>query len=309
MINSILASLVPVFLVMILGFVAGLTKDVDNRNIGSLNAMVMDFALPAALFTAMAQTPRDAMAGQARVALVLLLAMVVIYALMFAIEMRSFRMGQQTSALLALTTSGPNVGSAGLPVIAALFSRSASVSVAIAVAVAAVVVTPLSLMLLEAASGRAQSTTAILRGALLQPIVIAPVCGLLVSLGGVSLPPLIDSALTLVGQGAAGASLFLTGLVLSAQSFRLDVNVGLGVAMKNVLQPALAGALAMLFLDNEEARVAVILAAIPSGAFGVLLAIRYGVPSGQIGTTLIASTVSSIVTLGAAIVLSEQIWR
>jgi malonate transporter and related proteins len=309
MINSILASLVPVFLVMILGFVAGLTKDVDNRNIGSLNAMVMDFALPAALFTAMAQTPREAMAGQARLALVLLLAMVVIYALTFAIEMRSFRMGQRTSALLALTTSGPNVGSAGLPVIAALFSRSASVSVAIAVAVAAVVVTPLSLMLVEAASGRARSTTAILRGALLQPIVIAPVCGLLVSLGGVSLPPLIDSALTLVGQGATGASLFLTGLVLSAQSFRLNVNVGLGVAMKNVLQPALAGALAMLFLDNEEARVAVILAAVPSGAFGVLLAIRYGVPSGQIGTTLIASTVSSIVTLGAAIVLSEQMWR
>lgn len=309
MINSILASLVPVFLVMILGFVAGLTKDVDNRNIGSLNAMVMDFALPAALFTAMAQTPREAMASQARLALVLLLAMAVIYALTFAIEMRSFRMGQRTSALLALTTSGPNVGSAGLPVIAALFSRSASVSVAIAVAVAAVVVTPLSLMLVEAASGRARSTTAVLRGALLQPIVIAPVCGLLVSLGGVSLPPLIDSTLTLVGQGAAGASLFLTGLVLSAQSFRLNVNVGLGVAMKNVLQPALAGALAMLFLDSEQARVAVILTAVPSGAFGVLLAIRYGVPSGQIGTTLIASTVSSIVTLGAAIVLSEQMWR
>jgi malonate transporter len=309
MINSILASLVPVFLVMILGFVAGLTKDVDNRNIGSLNAMVMDFALPAALFTAMAQTPREAMAGQARLALVLLLAMVVIYGLTFAIEMRSFRMGQRTSALLALTTSGPNVGSAGLPVIATLFSRSASVSVAIAVAVAAVVVTPLSLMLVEAASGRARSTAAILRGALLQPIVIAPVCGLLVSLGGVSLPPLIDSALTLVGQGAAGASLFLTGLVLSAQSFRLNVNVALGVAMKNVLQPALAGALAMLFLDNDAARVAVILTAVPSGAFGVLLAIRYGVPSGQIGTTLIASTVTSIVTLGAAIVLSEQMWR
>jgi len=36
-----------VFFVMILGFVAGpVTKDIDNRNIGSLNALVMDFALP-----------------------------------------------------------------------------------------------------------------------------------------------------------------------------------------------------------------------------------------------------------------------
>jgi malonate transporter and related proteins len=55
MIETILASLVPVFFVMILGFVAGLTKDIDNRNIGSLNALVMDFALPAALFTAMSR--------------------------------------------------------------------------------------------------------------------------------------------------------------------------------------------------------------------------------------------------------------
>ena len=57
MIDIIVASLAPVFLVMALGYVAGLTKDIDNRNINSLNALVMDFALPAALFTAMAQTP------------------------------------------------------------------------------------------------------------------------------------------------------------------------------------------------------------------------------------------------------------
>jgi malonate transporter and related proteins len=308
MINSILASLVPVFLVMVLGFVAGLTRDIDNRNIGSLNAMVMDFALPAALFTAMAQTPRAAMIGQARLALVLLAAMLIIYAVAFAMQRRRFGMGQRESALLALTASGPNVGSAGLPVIAAIFSQSASVSVAVAVAVAAIVITPLSLMLLEAAGGSNRSPIAILRGALLKPIVIAPVCGLVASLAGVSLPPLIGSALTLVGQGAAGASLFLTGLVLSAQSFRLNADVGLGVAMKNVFQPVLAGALALLLLDSEEARVAVILTAVPSGAFGVLLAIRYGVPSVQIGTTLIASTISSIVTLGASIILSAQIW-
>ncbi|MBV9252474.1 MAG: AEC family transporter [Acetobacteraceae bacterium] len=308
MINSILASLIPVFLVMVLGFVAGLTKDIDNRNIGSLNALVMDFALPAALFTAMAQTPRAALIGQAHLALVLLIAMLIVFALALAIQTRLYGTGQQESALLALTSSGPNVGSAGLPMIAALFSQSASVSVAVAVAVAAVVVTPISLMLVEAACGSGRGSITVLRSALLKPLVIAPVCGLLMSLGGLSLPSTLDSALALVGQGASGASLFLTGLVLSAQSFRFNASIGLGVAMKNVLQPLLAGALAILLLDSEEARVAVVLTAVPSGAFGVLLAIRYGVPSVQIGTTLIASTISSIITLGASIILSEQIW-
>jgi malonate transporter len=304
MINTIAASLVPVFLVMALGFVAGLTKDIDNRNIGSLNALVMDFALPAALFTAMAQTPRDAMAGQAGLALVMLLAMLIIFALTFISETRLFGMDQRESALSALTVSG----SAGLPIVAAVFSRSASVSVAVAVAVAAIVVTPLSLVLLEAARGAGQSIGTIVRAALVKPIVIAPVFGLLFSLGGISLPPLLDSALTLVGQGAAGAALFLTGLVLSAQPFRFDANVAAGAAVKNVLQPVIAGALAMLLLTATEARVAVVLTAVPSGAFGVLFAIRYGVPSAQIGAILIVSTLASVVTLAASIILSGLIW-
>jgi len=308
MIETILASLVPVFFVMILGFVAGLTKDIDNRNIGSLNALVMDFALPAALFTAMAQTPREAMIGQANLALALLLAMLIVFAAAFVIETRVFGTDRRESALSALTASAPNVGSAGLPVIAAVFSRSASVSVAVAVAIAAIVMTPLSLMLLEAAGPGERSVSKIVRGALVKPIVIAPVLGLLLSLGGISLPSLLDSGLTLVGQGASGAALFLTGLVLSAQPFRFNTNVGVGAVMKNIIQPALAGALALLLLQGAEARVAVVLMAVPSGAFGVLFAIRYGVPSAQIGTTLIVSTIASALTLAASIVLSTAIW-
>jgi malonate transporter and related proteins len=46
------------------------------------------------------------------------------------------------------------------------------------------------------------------------------------------------------------------------------------------------------------------LTAVPSGAFGVLFAIRYGVASAQIGTMLIASTLLSTLTLTAAILLS-----
>lgn len=308
MIDTILASLAPLFLVMVLGFVAGLTKDIDNRNIGSLNALVMNFALPAALFTGMAQTPRDAMIRQANVALALVVGMLIVFTVVFIIQMRLFGTDRRESALLALTASAPNVGSAGLPVVAALFSQSASVSVAVAVAVAAVVATPLALMLLEAAGRGERSIVGVASAALLKPIVIAPVLGLLLSLGGVALPALLDSTLTLVGQGASGAALFLTGLVLSAQPFRLTTSVGLAALMKNVVQPVLAGALASLLLQGEEARVAVVLMAVPSGAFGVLFAIRYGVPSTQVGTTLIVSTVASAVTLAASIVLSASIW-
>ncbi|MEH2538252.1 MULTISPECIES: AEC family transporter [unclassified Bradyrhizobium] len=301
---TILASLAPVFLVMALGYSAGKTKEFDTHNTGSINALVMDYALPAALFTAMAQASRSAMIDQAQLALVLLAAMLIAYGVTYIVQSRWFGGDRRESALIALTSSGPNVGSAGLPIVAALFSQSASISVAVAVAVAAIVVTPLSLLILESADGKGASAAAVMKRALLKPIVIAPVLGLLCSLAGLPIPLLLDSTLTLVGQGASGTALFLTGLVLSAQPVKLSANVGLTVVVKNVLQPLLTSLLALPLLDGAEARVAVMLMAVPSGAFGVLFAVRYGVASAQIGTMLIASTLLSTVTLTAAILLS-----
>ncbi|KRR01147.1 AEC family transporter [Bradyrhizobium valentinum] len=303
---TILASLAPVFLVMALGYSAGKTREFDAHNTGSLNTLVMDFALPAALFTAMAQASRSAMTNQAQLALVLLASMLIAYCVTYLVQSRWFGGDRRESALIALTASGPNVGSAGLPIVSALFSQSASISVAVAVAVAAIVVTPLSLLILESAGGKGANTVTVMKKALLKPIVIAPVLGLLCSLTGLPIPPLLDSTLTLVGQGASGTALLLTGLVLSAQPVKLSANVGLTVAVKNVIQPLLTALLALPLLDGAEARVAVMLMAVPSGAFGVLFAVHYGVASAQIGTMLIASTLLSTVTLTAAILLSAS---
>jgi malonate transporter and related proteins len=304
MTSAILASLAPVFLVMALGYVAGRSKDFDNHHVGSLNALVMDFALPAALFTAMAQASRQAMIEQAPLAGVLLATMLAVYALTYVLQIRLFKSDRRESAMIALTASGPNVGSAGLPIVAALFSKSASISVAVAVAVAAIVLTPLSLLLLERAEGAGRKPLAIVKDALLKPIVIAPVLGCVVSFAGLPLPPLLDATLTLVGQGASGTALFLTGLVLSAQPVRLTANVWLATAFKNVLQPLLAAMLALPLLDGAETRIAVMLMAVPSGAFGVLFAVGYNVASAQIGAMLIASTVASTVTLTVVILLT-----
>jgi malonate transporter len=302
---TILASLAPVFFVMALGYVAGRTKETDNRNIDSLNSLVMDFALPAALFTAMAQASQEALIEQARLAFMLFVTMLLVFAVTYFLQIHLFGSDRKESALVALTASGPNVGSAGLPIVGALFSKSASISVAVAVAVAAIALTPLALLLLESADGKGRRPFAIIRSALLKPIVIAPMLGLVSSLGGLPPPPLLESTLVLVGQGASGVALFLTGLVLSAQPIQLTANVGLITLIKNVLQPLLTGFLAMLLLDNVEARVAVMLTAVPSGAFGVLFAVRYGVAAAQIGTMLVVSTIASIVTLTAAILIGS----
>ncbi|HDZ9768941.1 TPA: AEC family transporter, partial [Klebsiella variicola subsp. variicola] len=48
----IIHALAPIFVIMLLGFWAGKAGMVDNKNVSLLNIFVMDFALPATLFSA-----------------------------------------------------------------------------------------------------------------------------------------------------------------------------------------------------------------------------------------------------------------
>lgn len=49
-----------------------------------------------------------------------------------------------------------------------------------------------------------------------------------------------------------------------------------------------------------------LLSAVPSGFFGILFGLRYGIQSQEAGSTLIASSVLSALTLAAAIYLTGQ---
>ena len=167
-------------------------------------------------------------------------------------------------------------------------------------------------MLLELSAGDAQTTTEssatrlrrALWRALTKPIVIAPVFGTALSLSGLKLNPVLDASLLLVGQAAGGVALFLTGLILSAQPFRLDWKVTQATIVSNVIRPLLAVALVLVFpVPTEIAKVSILLAALPSGFFGILFGVNYKLDSAQAGSMLIASTVFSIVSLAVVIAL------
>ena len=77
--HAILLALTPVFFVITLGYGAGRFRIVDNRQVGGLNALVMDFALPAALFAATASAPRSQMVAAAPLSAVLAAVMLLLY--------------------------------------------------------------------------------------------------------------------------------------------------------------------------------------------------------------------------------------
>jgi malonate transporter len=222
-----------------------------------------------------------------------------------------FKLDSREAAVGSLTSGVPNFASAGLPLISSVFGAANTVSVGISIAVGSIVMSPLTLVILEAGGENAKELPALRRiiGAvgksILKPVVIAPMIGMGLTLCDVEAPRLLDASLTLIGVGAGGVALFLTGLILSSQPFRLNRNVASGTVLKNVVHPLLAAALvAGVVVSPMVGRQAIILCAVPSGFFGILFGLRYGVVSQDAGSTLIASTLLSAVTIPAAILLT-----
>ena len=303
MLGTILDALVPVVFSITLGYIGGKTRDIDNRHVAELNALVMDFAVPASIFAAVVQASRAELREQVPLACLLSGSMLMLFAITYVATRRIYGFTASEASLQALTTSLPNYASAGLPLIAALLGSKQLVSVAVAIACGSIVVSPITLVLLERSAKEShKSVGECLVSAFSKPIVLAPILAVAFVLTGIGLPAFATRSLTLMGQVAGGAGLFLTGLIVSAQVLRLDVNVTLQTLASDVAHPLLVAALAWSFgVTALAAREAIVLAALPAGFFGILFGLRFGISPGVPGTTLIASTVLSAVTLSAAI--------
>src|SRR6266481_5692912 len=314
MIQILANSLVPIFVGLLFGYAAGLFKIVDNKDVKSLVSFLMTFALPCSLFVAIARTPDELLWGQAKPAIVLAIVYVAVFV---ATYYASRNLGKDTaanSAVLALTLGFPNHAGVGIPLLLAVYGAKASVTVAVGLAVGAITITPITLAILESgtSTGRTLSLATRIRislwRALKKPVFWAPVLGVLASVVKFHMPIYLDKSLTIVGDATEGTALFVTGLIVSAQRFSLNWGVGGAVLGKNVIQPALCLAIALLLgMSPEQTRFVVLLSAIPSGFFGILFGKGFDATPEVASSSLIASTVFSIFTLaGWIIVLSHS---
>ncbi|SFI76434.1 AEC family transporter [Bradyrhizobium sp. cf659] len=306
--NAILMALVPVFFVLLLGYAAGKFHIVDNLHVDALNALVMDFALPASLFAATASASRREMIEQVPLSMVLGVTMLLLYVAWYCAARRFSKASRSDASLQALTIGFPNLAGVGLPILSSVLGPAGTVPVAVALATGSILISPLTLIMVEMGASRAQGSelsmrqilTAV-RRAITKPVVLA---GILLSLSDVSLDALAHACLALIGSAAAGVALFLTGAILSAQSFRPDWRIVTATAASDVVRPLLAIAVTHFIpIAPDPAKTAILLAAVPSGFFGILFAVNYRLDSATVGSMVIASTGVSVVTLAIAIAM------
>jgi malonate transporter len=236
--------------------------------------------------------------------------MLVLYALSYWMQRHLFGLDSSEAAVQAITIALPNYAAAGLPLIAAVFGPAGTIYVALSIATGSIVLSPLTLATLETnrASAGGNNSGAPLQAigrSLRQPIVLGPLLGIAFSLLGIPLSEALRRSFQLIGESAGGVGLFLTGLILSAQRIKLSGNMLSGTVLKNVVHPLLAAGLILaLPIDRDTARAVILLCALPSGFFGILFGLRYGLESHVAGSTLIASSLASAATVAVALVLT-----
>ncbi|HBX7842553.1 TPA: AEC family transporter [Klebsiella pneumoniae] len=300
----IIHALAPIFVIMLLGFWAGKAGMVDNKNVSLLNIFVMDFALPATLFSATVQTPWAGIVAQSPLVLVLTGAMWITYAAIYFLATSVFKRTPQDAAL-------------GLPILGSVLGEGASTSLSVAVSIAcgSVLMTPFCLLILEREKARAAgensgSTLAMLPvlmwRSVKKPIVWGPLLGVVLSAIGIKMPDLLLASIKPLGLAATAAALFLTGVILSARKLQLNALIATSTIVKLLVQPFIAWGLVMLLgLHGSIAITAILMIALAAGFFGVVFGNRFGVQSPDAEAVLLLSSVLCILSLPLFISLTS----
>src|ERR1700688_2491436 len=108
MAHALLLALAPILFVMALGYIAGRVHRIDNHHVADLNTLVMEFALPAALFAATASTPRSEMTQEGPLFEILGFAMLIPCLLWYYFRTHVSKVPSGEAAVEAITVSLPN---------------------------------------------------------------------------------------------------------------------------------------------------------------------------------------------------------
>lgn len=311
MIQSTLILLLPLFFVMGVGYVAGRTKRINHLQMLGINRVLVEFTLPAALFTGTVQTPRAELVQHGPLILALLIAFVVFWVIGNVAGRLLFHHTAGESVLQATAIAFPNTGFMGVSILGGLFGTSSLASVAISTALGVLFFVPSAVIILEITrKAREEKSSAVAHSKLQKiilpafvnagraPLVWAPILAALLVLFGLALPPEILAMLNLLGSITGGLAMFAAGLVLAAFPLRLNFEIGFNTFLKMIAQPlfmlVVMSALGVVGLRAHEG---VILAALPTPILATILATQYGTYQSEASSTLVLTSLVLVILL------------
>jgi hypothetical protein len=313
----------------VLGFVAAWRHDFGSKDASTLNRMVLQYAVPLALFAGTVMTSRAALGQDIPLVITLCVAIIGFYCVVFLFCRFILRMQVSTSALAALTASAPAVPFVGPAVLGDLLGGLSAIPIAAASLVINLTVVPITILLLaldsterdspknvsvpeeqEQSASSPRSNASVFASKIAEtvqePIVWAPVLAFIIVLSGLHIPQLIVHSLTLLGHASGGVALFACGIVLASGKIKVNRDILLFVFLKNIMQPALVlGSLRWIGYGNPVVSEAVLTTAIPTMPIVIMFAMQYRVAQEEAASAVFLSVMGSIVTMGIFIALTH----
>ncbi len=298
----------PVFAVTLCGYLAGRFGVLGPASSEALNRFVFYFGLPPLFFISMARVPVAEVLNWPFIG-AFCVATAATAAIACAGGRLIFGVRGAPLSLHGLSAVFGNTGYMGIPIFIAAFGPEGALPAIVSTVIGAALVLGISLIFLEL--GRIEGAPVArlgetFRAVLLNPLLLAPVAGLLVSALGITVPVPIARLCDLLGAAAAPGALFAMGMFLVG----CPVAAGLGevswlVVMKLAVQPLLTWWLVTAVFPVEPfwAASAVVLAGLPTATLVFVLAQQYGVYTQRSSSVILISTVISVVTVSASMLL------
>lgn len=304
----IFESILPIFLLVILGVVLKRTRLINESFWSGLEQFGYFVLFPALLFQTLATTDFSAL-DSGSVGLVSLLAVGVMTALVLAIwpllKARGmggpsytsvFQTSTRWNGFMALAIAEKLTGQTGLSVIAIIMAS---------------IIVPLNLInvgVMVWFSGESRGLKTFVVRIVTNPIIIGALLGVLVNFAGISIYAPVMTAVDLIASASLGLGLVTVGAGLRvADALKPQPSVLMTVVLKLLVFPAVAVLLALVFGLSGEIVVMIALgAAVPTAMNGYVLAKQMGGDADLYAAAATVQTVAAFFTIPVVLYLAGQ---
>ncbi len=312
--KMLFSDLIPILVIMAIGYISGKKNVFQEGQSQVFNKLVLDYALPAALFISIVKADRKMLFENATLTIISVVGLVVLFMVSYYTMQWFFKRTKAESAVCALVAGSPTIGFLGYAILDPLYGTG--IETGLVVAIVAIVVNaitlPIGLYLLNSGSNNTDQNTkgqgSAILDSLKQPVVWAPLLAVVLVLVGIKLPPQIDPTFSLLAQANSSVAVFAAGLTLAAYKFELDWEIAYNTFFKLVLMPGIFLGVGLLFgLSTLVLQMLVLAVALPPAFSGVIISGKYNVYTRQATSSLAVSVIGFIIAAPAWVYLAKTL--
>lgn len=313
MLSIFMADLLPIIVIMVLGFASGKRNVFTEDQAKAFNKLVLNYALPAALFVSLVRADRSMLFADTTLTIVSFIGLLVCFFVAFYSCKYVFKHTRGEAAVCALIAGSPTIGFLGFAVLDPIYGDT--VSTGLVVAIISIIVNaitiPIGLFLLSPGkneNGKGGGALDSLISALKEPVVWSPILATVLVLVGFKLPAVLDPTFDLIAKANSGVAVFAAGLTLAANKFEFDGEIIYNTILKLVFMPALLLVLGLMFnMSATNLQMMVLSGALPPAFSGIIIASRFGIYTRTGTASLAVSVLGFIIAAPAWIYITRYV--